>query len=432
MRYLILFSLFLTGNLSAQTWTELANMQEPVANNAVTTATVNGETYVYSFTGIDATKSCDGDHLRSFRYSVTNDTWEALPDIPDMLGGKIAAAASMVKNKIYVTGGYHLSPSCNEISSAKIHIFNPETNEWEDDGAEMLVPIDDQVQVVWKDSLIIMVTGWSNTTNVNDVQIYNPTTNEWIEGNSTPNQANYKVFGGSGSIVGDTIYYAGGARIAGNFPAATTYRKGYINPEDPTDITWSLKSDPAAKGYRMGASDFQGRPIWFGGSDVTYNFDGIAYNGSGGVTALDRVSIYNPSTGAFEQFSAWMPELMDLRGVAKISDNEFILAGGMLQGQEVSDKTFLLTLDDLPSAVENVSLNNVLDISPNPTRGEIIINATGNFEVEIIDLSGKIISTQKIQGREVLNLRNIPNGVYQARIFSEGKQVSLNKIVKIL
>lgn len=431
MRYFLLFSLFLSLNLPAQTWTELANMPEPVGNNAVTTATVNGETYVYSFTGIDATKSCEGDHLRSFRYSVTNDTWEAIPDVPDMLGGKIAAAASTVKNKIYVTGGYHLSPNCNEISSAKIHIFNPETNSWEDDGAEMLVPIDDQVQVVWKDSLIIMVTGWSNTTNVNDVQIYNPTTNEWIEGNSTPNQVNYKVFGGSGSIVGDTIYYAGGARIAANFPATTYFRKGYINPEDPTDITWSLSLEPAAKGYRMGASDFQGRPIWFGGSDVTYNFDGIAYNGSGGVAPLDRISIYNPSTDLFEQFAGWIPELMDLRGVAKISDNEFILAGGMLQGQEVSNKTFLLTLDDLPSSIKNIALNNALEISPNPTNGEVIINGEGNFKIEIFDFSGRIILTQEIQGQEILNLANIPNGIYKARIFSKGKLLSLNKIVKL-
>ena len=430
MRYLILLSLFLTGNLSAQTWTELANMPEAVANNAVTTATVNGETYIYSFSGIDETKSCDGDHLRSFRYSVSNDTWEAIPDIPDALGGKIAAAASTVKNKIYVTGGYHLSPNCNEISSAKIHIFNPETNEWEDDGAEMLVPIDDQVQAVWKDSLIIMVTGWSNNTNVTAVQIYNPMTNEWTAGTATPNQTNYKVFGGSGSIVGDTLYYAGGARISGSFSATTTLRKGYINPDNPTDITWSIETNSLAKGYRMGASDFQNRPIWFGGSDVTYNFDGIAYNGSGGVAPLDRVSIYNPTTGAIEQFSGWMPQLMDLRGVAKVSDNEFILAGGMIEDQEISNKTFLLTLDDLPSAIEKISLSNALKISPNPMNGEFIINAEGDFVVEIIDFSGRIIQKTNVKGREILNTQNIPYGIYQARIFSQGEQVSLNKIVK--
>lgn len=431
MRYLLLFSLFLSTTLSAQTWSELANMPEAVGNNAVTTATVNGETYVYSFTGIDATKSCDGDHLRSFRYSVTNDTWETLPDIPDALGGKIAAAASTVKNKIYVTGGYHLASNCNEVSSAKIHIFNPETNEWEDDGAEMLVPIDDHVQAVWKDSLIIMVTGWSNTTNVNNVQIYNPSTNEWTAGTSTPNQSNYKVFGGSGSIIGDTIYYAGGARINSSFSASTTFRKGYINPNDPTDISWTQETNTLAKGYRMGASDFQGRAVWFGGSDVTYNFDGIAYNGSGGVAALDRVSLYDPATGIIEQFTGWMPALMDLRGVAKISDNEFILAGGMLPNQEVSNKTFLLTLDDLPSSVQTLSIENSVSISPNPTTSDIKINKVGNFKIEVLDLTGRTILKEKIRGFELLRLNGLQKGIYHIRIYQNNELISLNKIVKL-
>jgi len=431
MRYLPFFLLLFTFHLSAQTWTELNTMPEPVANNAVTAATVNGEPFVYSFTGIDATKSCDGDHLKAFRYDVNNDVWEVLPDIADEMGGKIAAGASTVKNKIYVTGGYHLAPNCNEISSAKIHIFDPETNAWEADGADMPTAIDDQVQAVWRDSLIFMVTGWSNTTNVRDVQIYNPTTNEWLEGTPVPNQSNYKVFGGSGTIIGDTIYYAGGARISGSFSASTTFRKGYINPDDPTDITWSIESNNMARGYRMGASDFQGRAVWFGGSDVTYNFDGIAYNGSGGVAALDRVSIYYPETGQIEQQNGWMPELMDLRGVAKISDNQFILAGGMLQGQEVSDKTFLLTLDDLPSGTNDISLSEALQIFPNPTRDFFLINAVGEFEVVLTDISGKTIKKEKVWEGEPIDLSDLPEGIYQAQIFSEEKLVSVNKVVKL-
>lgn len=431
MRYLIVLLSLLSLPLSAQTWTELNTMPEPVANNAVTSATVNGVPFVYSFTGIDATKSCDGDHLKAFRYDVNNDTWETLPDITDELGGKIAAAASTVKNKIYVTGGYHLSPTCNEISSAKIHIFNPETNAWEADGATMPTAIDDQVQAVWRDSLIFMITGWSNTTNVRDVQIYNPTTNEWLEGTPVPNQSNYKVFGASGTIIGDTIYYAGGARIASNFPASTTFRKGYINPVDPTDITWTQESNNLARGYRMGASDFQGRAIWFGGSDVTYNFDGIAYNGSGGVAALDRVSIYYPEIGQIEPQNGWMPALMDLRGVAKISDNQFILAGGMLPGQEVSDRTFLLTLDDLPSSTNDIPVNNALEIFPNPADGAFSINAMGEFEIILTDLVGNIVKRETVRDQERVSLNNVSHGIYQVQIFSRGKLLSINKVVKL-
>ena len=64
-------------------------MPERVSNNAVTVATVNGVPYVYSFSGIDSTKSCDGDHLRSFRYNTESNEWERIADLPDGLRGKI-------------------------------------------------------------------------------------------------------------------------------------------------------------------------------------------------------------------------------------------------------------------------------------------------------------------------------------------------------
>ena len=41
------------------------------------------------------------------------------------------------------------------------------------DGADIPKAIDDQVQAVWQDSLIYVITGWSNTTNVVDVQASN-------------------------------------------------------------------------------------------------------------------------------------------------------------------------------------------------------------------------------------------------------------------
>lgn len=432
MRFIcsLLVLLFSLNICFAQTWEELSSMPEPVANNAVTTAQVNGETYVYSFAGIDATKSCDGDHLRSFRYHVNSDTWEAIPDIPDAVGGKIATGASTVKNKIYVTGGYHLAPNCAETSSPKIHIFNPETNEWEADGANMPIAIDDQVQAVYRDSLIVMVTGWSNTTNVTTVQIYNPEIDEWQVGTAVPNQSEYRVFGASGTIIGDTLYYAGGARIGSSFPPSNTLRKGYINPEDPSEITWSIENNTEARGYRMGASDFQDRAVWFGGSDVTYNFDGIAYNGSGGVAPLDRISFYNPVTGKIDQFTGWMPLLMDLRGVAKISDNQFILTGGMLENQEVSDKTFLLTLDEL-SSIPNSSNTSRIAVYPNPTASSFSIQQEGEFYLRVNNSSGQRINDLYVRGNENISIINLPSGVYHIQVFSGSTLVGISRLIKL-
>ena len=113
---------------------------------------------------------------------------------PDTLG-KVAAGASRVGNIIYIFGGYHVLANGDEISSNKVHRFDVSQNQFISDGAPIPIPIDDHVQAVWKDSLIFVVTGWSNSQNVANVQIYNPSTDTWLAGTSVPNTSHDKVFG---------------------------------------------------------------------------------------------------------------------------------------------------------------------------------------------------------------------------------------------
>ncbi|MFQ5447990.1 MAG: hypothetical protein ACE5FF_13760, partial [Saprospiraceae bacterium] len=79
---LVLFpALFLPFSSKAQ-FTELAPMPEPVSNNAVVAAEVNGQPYVYSFCGIDSTKIWPGIHLKAWRYDVAANEWQSLPPVP--------------------------------------------------------------------------------------------------------------------------------------------------------------------------------------------------------------------------------------------------------------------------------------------------------------------------------------------------------------
>ena len=322
---------------SAQKWVPTAEtaMPEVISNNAVVGAMVAGVPYVYSFAGIGEEKTHESIVSDAWRYNTANQTWESIPALPD--DPKVAASASVVKNKIYIVGGYHVAANGSEVSSAKIHRYDPETNSYLSDGTDIPVPIDDQVQCVWKDSLIYVVTGWSQNTNVQDVQIYNPSTDTWAEGTSLPTSHKYRSFGSSGVILNDTIYYFGGARIASNFPIQANLRKGAINPDNPTEIEWSESVlDADIVGYRMAATTDGERIYWIGGSEVTYNFDGIAYNGSGGVEPANRNLVYDPQTGKFTQdFSYNYP--MDLRGLADISDSQKYIVGGMDAGQTVSN-----------------------------------------------------------------------------------------------
>lgn len=406
--------------------TALAEMPEAVSNNAVTLAEVNGQQYLYSFAGIDETKMFDGIHKRCFRYDLASDQWESIPDLPNG-GGRIAAGASTVKNKIYVFGGYEVFEDGTEKSFTLGHVFDPSINDFLPDAAPIPVPIDDHVQAVYKDSLIFLVTGWSDDDNVPNVQIYDTSTDSWQVGTPTPDNSSYKAFGASGCIVGDTLYYSGGVRIgAGSFIMATTFRKAYINPFDPTDLTWYLDNVFSSKGYRMAAGVlYERKPVWIGGSDIAYNYDGLAYANGEGVEPMERILVYQPSLESFYTNLLDL-KLMDLRGLAQVNDHTTIVCGGMLSGQEVSNKTFKIEF----SPVSNQEITNEFSLAyPNPSNGEIHLSNSEYEELILLNIRGREIRRFKLVADQSIDLKSIDSGLYYLLFKREGELDAIQKLV---
>ena len=392
----LLFCSFIPTILLAQSFTvtEMTPMPEPVTNNAVCEGVFNGEKYVYSFSGLDSTKTPanSGDHLRSWRYSTTQNLWEPIASLPDT-GGKIACAASLIGDTIYITGGYHIGTDFNEYSSNKIHRYVTTTNSYLPNGADIPTATDDHVQVVWRDSLLILITGWYNTSNTDKIQFYNPYTNTWLPDTSLPFPPDsYRCFGASGTIIGDTIYYFGGAKNAPFYPR-NQLRIGVINPLNPREIAWrDTTFDDNATGYRMACLQSSERfAFWFGGSDSTYNFDGINYMTGLPVEPINRIISLNSNNNSSSSIPISLP--MDLRGVAKTTEGEFFIAGGMEQNQKVSNKCFKLSLS-FPSSVQPKKkrvLNNI-SLYPNPCKNWLRFNKKLRIlGYQIFDLSGTVI-----------------------------------------
>ena len=337
----------------------IASMPEPVTNHAIASINIEGREYVYTFGGMDRSKACGRAHLHAFKYNVVEDRWSQLSDLPDPIGGIVAAGASAIGDYIYIVGGYHITPSCTEESSGSLIRFDPRTDTYETMAPP--VPIDDHVQAVYKDSLLFVVTGWSQNNNVTNVQIYNPGTNQWTEGTRLPNSFRFRVFGASGVIVGDTLYYNGGARATCNpgncFAPNQHFRKGYIDPNDPTQISWIGEDNDEAQGYRMAATTWQDLPMWVGGSDLTYNFDGVDYNGSGVVSPRSSIQFF-----ANKQLTT-IPDVilptMDLRGLAKLSNNRYLIAGGIGEDTTVLDRAFIIQINDLTNTLDLPNEENI-------------------------------------------------------------------------
>ncbi len=427
--YTLIFSLAinLVFGQDGWEWEPLTEMPEGVSNNAVTEGHSGDTLNIYSFTGISAGLTPADIHLKAWRFNTILNEWQSLPDVDDFRG-KIATGASTINNVIYLIGGYHVYDNFSEDTSPKVHRFDCETNVWLTEGTPTPVPIDDHVQAVWRDSLIFVVTGWSNSGNVNDVQIYDPSMDTWTAATSVPNNNNFKAFGASGTIIGDTIYYFGG--VAGNFAfnANNRMRKGVINPDNPTEITWEQLPDaPGPDGYRMAAVNYENEAIWIGGAPTSYNFDGLAYSNGAGVDPLEQIRLYRTDEIAWETYVPTPYQVMDLRGIAKETEDSWIIAGGMEPNQLVSNRVFRIRRG--VGVRTNIVNELAVQLSQDGSVFTVSFEKESNGVVRVIGINGRQQIIQNYAGKELyLDLSSLSTGIYFLQIKSNSAWSNL-KIV---
>ncbi len=275
--------------------------------------------------------------------------------------------------------------------------------------------------------MIYVITGWSNSTNVPDVQIYHPTTDTWTAANYLPSSS-YKSFGASGTIIGDTIYYFGGARIANNFPIQNNLRIGIIDPNNPEQVTWSTSTpNSSIAGYRMASTSVNQQPIWIGGSPKTYNYDGIAYDGSGGVSPSNRSILWK--NNSLNIIYNALP--MDLRGIASANDTTKYIVGGMIDNQQVSNQ--LIRLDwhqDLVHTLSQKTTTSFFRLAPNPAQDVIYLSfAQAQYDLDyqliILNQTGQVVHHRdSIKNNQAINISHFPKGTYILTLKSKTKKVS--------
>lgn len=321
-------------------WEEAPRLPRPVTNNAVAALETDAGTSVFSFMGLDASKSRTGEVRWAFRWNVGDSVWTEVAPVPGP--GRLAATAQAVDGRVYLFGGYTVADDGTERSVPSVDVFDPETGSWSR-GADIPVPVDDAVSGVWRDSLIYLVSGWRDSGNETAVQIYDPATDTWSSATPIPGPA---VFGHAGTIARDAIIYIDGVRVkpadetapgASRFELQGSAWRGDIDPVEPTRITWTrLPEHPGPPLYRAAAAAVGTRVIFVGGSDHAYNYDGTGYDGTpsepvGGAFAWDLM------TGIWTPLPAPRVATMDHRSAVR-AGGYLVLVGGMEAGQRVTDR----------------------------------------------------------------------------------------------
>lgn len=383
-------------------WESRSPMPVSRANMATASLQIGDTTWIYCFMGIDSAKACGSSiRLESFRYNTLSDQWSSIASVPDT-EGRIAASATGLNGKIYLIGGYKVFANCNEFTSPRVDIYDPATDTWSL-GDSMITPVDDHVQAIWRDSIIVTVSGWSQNTNTRRVQLYDTYLDQWSLSNDI---AGPGLFGQAGAIWGDTLMYTDGVRISGNFTLINALWQGVIQNGDPTNIVWTNQGQhPGPKIYRGGGFAFANRIVFTGGTDNAYNIDGIGYNNQPSVES-GRTWGYNLLTGLYEEYARNPDSVMDVRQVVQVEHNKFYVIGGMEAGQTVTDKVSVFVIDSVITGVKSGQPGGFnMEIGPHPIQVDdclqIRLPQGTAMQMRVADALGREVAGWQTAGGEM-------------------------------
>ncbi|WP_020403697.1 Kelch repeat-containing protein [Gracilimonas tropica] len=328
-------------------WSESKPLPKAISNNAVSAAEVDGQWFLYTFLGLESGKTYDDVSNYSARFDIANNSWEEIPVVPDEIG-RLGSTAEYANGSIYIFGGYTVAEDGSEVSTQEVFKYDPAANTYER-VADMLLPVEDAVSLVFEDRYIYLVSGWNNTNNVSNVQMYDTQTNSWSHATPYPGPP---VFGHAGGIVGNTMILSDGVQMVVDegeqiFNMSPGSIKGEIDPEDPTTINWSrIKQHPGQARYRMaavGVSSPVEMVVFVGGSTNPYNYNGIGYNMKPSFTE-NTVFGYRLDTNEWVELGEQPTATMDHRSVAR-AGNEYYIIGGMVDDQKVTDLVQKFTVE---------------------------------------------------------------------------------------
>ena len=67
---------------------------------------------------------------------------------------------------------------------------------------------------------------------------------------------------------------------------------------------------------------------------------------------------------------------------------------------------------------------------PNPTKQSFMINTEGVFKIEVYNVSGLLLNSRTVSGKEIISTNNLPSGMYVVKVFTFDKIIIKNLIIE--
>ena len=324
-------------------------LPEAVTNDAVAYHAPSNT--VYSFAGLGAGKTWRDVTAAAFACDVAQKTCETIAPLPDGVG-RLASTTAVVGDTVFVLGGYSVAEDGTEVSMPEVWAYDVKAKTYARK-ADMPVPVDDSVSLVYQDRYIYLVSGWHKDDNVVNVQIYDSKTDKWAPATDWPGAP---VFGHAGGIVGPVMVVCDGVQIVPpktsaarrTFEDISACWRGDIDAANPAEIKWrKLPQLPGKGNYRMAATGWPQKNmiIFAGGSDNPYNYNGIGYDKTPSQPSA-HVWGYDIAADKYALFADKPKATMDHRALVHLGEGEFLTLGGMGRDQAVLDRANIFQIKD--------------------------------------------------------------------------------------
>ena len=244
---------------TGDTWSTKTSM--PTPRSSLHSVAINGIIYV-------AGGYNNADLATHEAYDPSNDTWStkaSLPDTDTGNDGRYGGVAGVVDGKLYLAGGWRISPA---LPTSSLLVYDPEINSWSEKASMPLLSGCSAGGVI--DGKLYVYTACDGYSGIRKhLHVYDPLEDEWTQMTDAP----YALYDPGAGVVNGKLYLIGGSDGSG--PKAT------VMVYDPSTDTWTTKT-PMPTARSTVCSVLNNKIYAIGGHD--------------GSSYLATVEEYDPST----------------------------------------------------------------------------------------------------------------------------------------
>jgi N-acetylneuraminic acid mutarotase len=393
VKFLIVI-LFSVNLLSAQTWSQLADLPGVERDDGVAAVVSNT---AYFGTG---NRTGIGLGTDFYSYNLVTNTWSTIASMP-VGSERQYSCAFTYSNYFFVYGGFG---NANFIHN-DMYRYDVSANTWSLMATKPGSGVIGACSFTLGDRAYVFCGRYGNDAQVSDeVWEYNMATNVWTQKSNFPFGGRWR---GSAAVIGNTPYVIFGR------DANSSIRKEIYKYNGSTDSWTLLGNFNQAKRYYVGMQAVNNKLVMVGGADSLNNI-------------FNECWFYDEVNGFVQGPS--LPAAARKGGMTAAYQNKFYYNCGYTSTGH-SKQTWML---DIPVGIEEHQKENKFSVYPNPIKDFIYINSTenNNYKIEIINLSGQIILEKEMIGAGALDLSEIKNGMYFLKIISENHYTEIKKIIR--